>query len=599
MIVSTENISEALEPASENKGKIMTVKLTHSRIALYLVLLIVGAGMLTARGDYKPGYYNALDGQKREALKAAAKQSVLKHNTLQYYELPNYWQYSDVYPELVNGLKRWWDMYSDEMYLIQKGVSGKSSFSANKMQREHAVPKSWWKLNGDVEYTPAYSDMWNLYPSDGPANQAKLNYPLGPVNTVSYNNGVTKVGGARTGYGGGSSKVFEPADEYKGDFARAFFYMATVYDDINWVINYMFQKNSYPTLRDWAVDMLLDWARQDKVSQKEIDRNNIVEQYQGNRNPFVDFPELAEYIWGTRKNQVFYIAEQDNSDPTPPITGDPEITSPVNGESLDFGQTAVGHAVNRALQIAGANLTMPLSVRVSGTDKAYFVPEVTSIPAATMNQNLGYLLNITYLPQTEGKHEAKVILYDGGLPDGQTIVVNLKGESLPVPQLTALTAFPATGISDNEYTANWSEATGIADFYVVTRIRYVNGNAEAETYETPSTSYTFTDRDPEIEESYSVQYSRLGILSPASNTVVVNTSGIEEVIDCPPVIYIVSGGIIVTGEGETVSVKVYDVAGICVAELDGAEPGTLVELPAGVYVITTGNNRRPVKAIVP
>ncbi len=44
--------------------------------------------------------------------------------------------------------------------------------------------------------------------------------------------------------------------------------------------------------------MLLQWCRQDPVSQKEIDRNNVVEQYQGNRNPFVDFPELAEYVWG-------------------------------------------------------------------------------------------------------------------------------------------------------------------------------------------------------------------------------------------------------------------------------------------------------------
>ena len=74
-------------------------------------------------------------------------------------------------------------------------------------------------------------------------------------------------------------------------------YVATVYDDINWVINYMYRKEAYPTLVPWARDMLLQWCRMDPVDQKEIDRNNVVEQYQGNRNPFVDFPNLAEYIW--------------------------------------------------------------------------------------------------------------------------------------------------------------------------------------------------------------------------------------------------------------------------------------------------------------
>ena len=266
---------------------------------LYLIVLLVLAGQYAFAG-YTKGYYDRLEGQSKEQLKRAAKESVARHQTLPYYDLPNYWQYSDVYPDLVDGLKRWWDMYSSELYLIQEGMTGKQSFSQNRMQREHAVPKSWWKQNGSVEYTPAYSDMWNLYPSDGAANQAKLNYPFGVTSNPRYNNGVTKVGPANVGFGGGSANVFEPADEYKGDFARACFYMATVYDDIHWVINYMFSKESYPTLMPWAMEMLLHWSRMDPVSQKEIDRNNYVEQYQGNRNPFVDFPQLCEYIPGNR-----------------------------------------------------------------------------------------------------------------------------------------------------------------------------------------------------------------------------------------------------------------------------------------------------------
>ena len=60
-------------------------------------------------------------GQSKEQLTRAAKESVARHRTLPYYDLPNYWQYSDVYPDLVDGLKRWWDMYSSELYPIQEG----------------------------------------------------------------------------------------------------------------------------------------------------------------------------------------------------------------------------------------------------------------------------------------------------------------------------------------------------------------------------------------------------------------------------------------------------------------------------------------------
>lgn len=553
----------------------------------------------TVSAGYREGYYNLLDGKKREALKVAAKQCVQRHTTLVYSELPNYWQYSDVYPELYNGMKRWWDMYSDAIYLIKEGQTGKSSFSANKMQREHSVPKSWWKENGSVEYTPAYSDMWNLYPSDGAANQAKLNYPLGPVASAKYNNGVTKVGTTPVGFGGGSAYVFEPGDEYKGDFARAFFYMATVYDDINWVINYMFQKNDYPTLRDWAVNMLLDWARQDPVSQKEVDRNNVVEQYQGNRNPFVDFPELAEYIWGTRVTETFYVSQQPGSDPTPPVTGDPEITQPVNGESLDFGQTAQGETVTRVLQIVGKNLTEPLSVRIvaSGENRGVFSAETTTIPAATMNQNQGYLLGITYAPSAIGKHEAKLTLYDGGLD--ASIAVTLTGEALERPELGVLTALAPVDVTDTGYTARWTEAPGVADYYIVTRVRTIDGNEESDSYETGETSYTFTDRDADVAESYYVRYSRLGLVSEASNSIYIAPgSGIEDMREESPLrILLLEGGFMARCEGERGGLVVTDISGRTVIAPTTVNDGDIFILPPGIYIVTAPG-MRPVKIVV-
>lgn len=567
---------------------------------IYIFMLLTLCVAVSASAEFKTGYYNKMNGKSGASLKAAAKECVKSHQTLEYYDLPNYWQYSDVYPELVNGCKRWWDMYSDAVYLIQRGQSGKSSFSANRMQREHSVPKSWWKQNGSVEYTPCYSDMWNLFPSDGAANQAKLNYPLGLTASASFNNGVTKVGGAQTGYGGGSRYVFEPDDEYKGDFARAYMYVATVYDDINWVVNYMYRKESYPTLVPWAREMLLQWSRRDPVDQKEIDRNNVVEQYQGNRNPFVDFPELAEYIWGTRTSEIFYVDQQEGSDPTPPITGDPEITAPVNGEALDFGQVAAGRSETRVLQIVGKNLTSPLSVRVTGTDKAMFVPEITKeIPAATINQNQGYLLNITYTPTAVGRHEAKIVLYDGGLTG--SIAVTLKGEALAMPVLTKLTALQPTDLTANSYTAHWNAvpAGEIADYYVLTRTRLVDGHHETETYETEETSYDIRDRDPNVAETYYVQYSRLGILSEPSNEIyVAEGSSVEDLfISVPMQIFTVEGGFMIKLNGDSKPMRVYDVNGIEVKYVATPVDGDIYLLPSGVYVVTS-EGMRPARIVI-
>ena len=135
-----------------------------------------------------------------------------------------------------------------------------------------------------------------------------------------FNNEVTKVGVPKEGLGDGVGFVFEPADEYKGDFARIYFYVATVYADLPWTDdrNTMYERTAWPTLRPWAVEMLLDWSRRDPVSEKERNRNDAVEVEQGNRNPYVDFPELAEFIWGVRSEQTFYVAEQPGLEPTGP-----------------------------------------------------------------------------------------------------------------------------------------------------------------------------------------------------------------------------------------------------------------------------------------
>lgn len=570
--------------------------MTRHHILTIVILLLT---VTTASAEYSDGYYDRMEGKSKETLKAAAKECVINHTMLGYYDLPTYWQYSDVYPELVDGCKRWWEMYSDEVYLIQPGMSAKSSFSKNRMQREHSVPKSWWKSGGSVEYTPCYSDMWNLYPSDGSANMAKSNYPLGEVAKADFDNGVTRVGEPKSGTGGGSGMVFEPADEYKGDFARSFFYVATVYDDLPWVsyYNWMFTKSPYPTLKTWAYEMLLRWSRQDPVSQKEILRNDAVEKSQGNRNPFVDFPELAEYIWGTRTKETFRLADQDGTQ-TPPITGPAEITLPVNNESLDFGQVAIGGSGTSWLVIKGKNLTAPLTVRAGGADKGAFTLSTTSIPASSINKTGEYMLTIQFVPQHLGEHTAALSIYDGGLSG--SIRVTLTGEGCEVPTLSRLTATAATEVTETSYMANWGAAPEVVDYYVVTRTRYTAIDEESDDLESDTNSLRIDGRDPAVMETYSVRSSRLGYLSEASNTVTVQASGVDGVYEDTETVTIapVDKGFRVLCSVVPGTIRVYDTTGAVIRVIGDAAHGDIIPLPAGMYIVTGDKVRHTRKLIV-
>lgn len=564
-----------------------------ARLIMALPLLSLS---LCGHAAYKTGYYDRMDGKSKESLKSAAKACVKEHQQLDYYNLPNNWIYTDIYPERYNGQRRWWEMYSRETLLIGNNQSGTSSFSANKMQREHSVPKSWWKKNGEVEYTPAYTDMWNLYPSEGAANQAKSNYPFAECRAANFDNGCTKVGPPVSGQGGGAGNVFEPADEYKGDFARTIFYMATVYDDLPWVINYMFNSNSpYPTLKQWAIDTMLQWARRDPVSQKEIDRNDGVEGQQGNRNPFIDFPELAEYIWGTRTQETFLISEQ-GGNVTPPITGDAELTAPVNGEYLDFGQCAVGATMSRALEISGRNLTAPLSLSLSGRDRAMFTLSATSIPASTVNSTSVYRLEVLYTPTSIGDHQAAIALYDGGLSG--SVAVNIKAKGCPVPELSPLTAYEATDVTADGYTAHWSVAPETVDYYELRRVRYLPEGEEVDLEECGQTALEVTGRDAAVPESYTVSSVRLGYRSQASNSIIVAADSSVGNLSGETLTYIATWGgrwQLLTGRG-SVMVTIYDLNGRIVSSRECAD-GEYIELPEGIDfgIATAEGMERPVK----
>ena len=129
--------------------------------------------------------------------------------------------------------------------------------------REHTLPRSWFQKNRLLE-----SDLFHLYPADGFVNNRRGNLPFGEVGIILWEstNG-SKVG--QNTFGDYTKMVFEPIDEYKGDFARTFFYLVTAYENevVRWNSDQVGNSN-YPGLSDWSLHMLLKWHREDPVSIK-------------------------------------------------------------------------------------------------------------------------------------------------------------------------------------------------------------------------------------------------------------------------------------------------------------------------------------------
>lgn len=164
------------------------------------------------------------------------------------------------------------------------------------------LPASWWERNNDITI-----DLYNTIPGPQEVNSVKKNYPPGIVNDPEWDNGVWQVG--TTPVSGIDAAFYAPPEKFKGDFARAVMYAATLYNT-GWLASIAFtilDGTDYPALTPYASRILLDWHRSDPVDDIETERNNAVEALQGNRNPFVDFPDLAEFLWGNRKGEPYTV----------------------------------------------------------------------------------------------------------------------------------------------------------------------------------------------------------------------------------------------------------------------------------------------------
>lgn len=270
-----------------------------TRIIL-LSLFAVVMGHMWAQGPNNTGtYYQSANGKKGSELKTALFNIIKNPSVVSYSGLGEKYKLTD---KRADGYLRDW--YSNITNYTWTGSNGNSSEGAG-WNKEHTVPQSWFNEN-----SPMKSDIVHVVPTDCWVNNMRSSYPLAEVATIKkYSaNYYSILGTCKTeGYNG---TVFEPNDEIKGDIARIYFYMATCYQDkvSNWTkgeSQKVFGNSSYPGLRDWVLAMFMRWSKQDPIDEVEIARNNAVKEVQGNRNPFVDYPGLEDYIWGSLKDKSF------------------------------------------------------------------------------------------------------------------------------------------------------------------------------------------------------------------------------------------------------------------------------------------------------
>lgn len=323
----------------------MTFIQKNFKYAMLLWALLINFATF-AQGPGDTGkYYSTATGTTGEALQKALGKIISQHDVLSYNYLWDCYKTTDLRAD-----GKIWDMYSSTTNYVQgKDQAGSYKKEGDCYNREHSFPKSWFSKS-----SPMVTDLIHIVPTDGYVNNKRSSHPFGETDGDMYksNGGFSKLGKSKTpGYSG---TVFEPADEYKGDFARIYFYMATCYyDRISSWSSPMLAGNSYPAYTKWAIDLLLRWAKEDPVSEKEIKRNAAVFKLQKNRNPYVDYPGLEQYVWGDKIGTKFQYDNYDAAlpaDPTPidPVNPDTTKTDPETPDTIQTDTADINTDVTQA-----------------------------------------------------------------------------------------------------------------------------------------------------------------------------------------------------------------------------------------------------------
>ena len=389
-------------------------------------------------------YYSSANGKSGDALRQALYSIIKDHTAIGYSSLPENCYAATTSPsDFNNGNdKLLEDIYSSYPYTSSQGGSSASNCGLG-WNKEHTVPKSWFGSE-----SPMYSDAFHIYPTDIKMNSLRANYPYGETDATlgceQYGYGALGTSN-RSGYSG---TVFEPREtatvNYKGDLARTYFYMLTCYMEINFTqatggaVMFTYTNNT-ADFTPYGLDLMMEWHREDPVSEKERIRNDAIYAHQKNRNPFIDYPCLAEYIWGNKKGETVdfstlvlsydaAFADTENQCGCQ-VSTTPILTSPRG--SVAFGAVEVNTTTTQTITVQGRNLTNNVTLTLSGTNADLFSLSATTV--SVDDALAGKTITITYQPTSEGNHTATLTLSS---TDAASVEVTLTGNGASTYTIT-------------------------------------------------------------------------------------------------------------------------------------------------------------------
>lgn len=386
------------------------------------------ANVVTGVAAVPDHYYDGVDAKSSpEAILEALYNQIKDHTSLNYNSLESYYSKTDLYDDTI------WDIYSTCKFDIDKANCSQDEV-CDCWNKEHSIPQSWFH-----EGSPMKSDLFHVYPTDARVNGFRSNLPYGEVeggNGTGFKDNKDGRGLGKKGsntFPGYSGTVFEPADEFKGDLARTYFYMVARYRTTKFTQaeeGRVVFTDSKTNLTEFAKNLFLKWHRQDPVSEKEIDRNQAVYELQNNRNPFIDYPDLAEFIWGERVGQQVDLSAMvptcDGGGATPIVTVNYGVTWSVSGEEMQVDSVAQNRKL-KALPDGFVSCSTESSLFMGWTDAplsgiqdeapAVLYTRVTDFPA--VKEDVTYYAVFAKAEQT-GTFEPMIYVYDENNPDGWT-----------------------------------------------------------------------------------------------------------------------------------------------------------------------------------
>lgn len=467
-------------------------------------------------------YYNGIDGLSESKLKTVLYGIIKDHDSKSYSSL---WTHMKDTDKKEDG--KVWDMYSDGAsysYAFGTNQCGNYTGESSCYNREHSFPKSWFN-----NASPMSTDLFHLYPTDGYVNGKRSNYPFGEIDSPTW----TSENGSKVGpcaYPGYTGIVFEPIDQYKGDFARTYFYMATRYENVisGWS-SAALDGTDYPCYEEWCLNMLIDWHHNDPVSDKEIARNDAVYQIQNNRNPFIDHPEFVALIWGGDTN---------------PST-DPKISiNTTNVSGLDYALDE-GPSEPKSIILGGLNLTEELvvspseniEISLNGTTYTNDFISIDNTDGTVNSQNLFVRLKAGLASDTYSSEYLQI-----NSAGATQVLVSCVGSVGCIKQETPI-ATNASNVNATFFIANWDVVSN-SDSYLLSAYTYIDGGIDMDKSGDGSLENPFTVQQALDLSASSIEYYVKGYIAggryddfemPASNDYgisIASTSSESEVSNC-------------------------------------------------------------------